>query len=613
MFYDLNHVRVNPQGELSYLFTSTTPLVSPNDAVNNAITFYKVDSSAFLGQWQALTPTTPLAWNESLYNAAVAHDQAMIAANTQSHQLPGEPAPGDRALNFGYLKQGQIGENIFAYSKSVFYGESGLLIDWGLATPEHRDNIMSPAYQEVGVGIVSNITSDPATSVGPLVVTQDFGSRNDYGNPNIVGVAFADTNTNGRYDAGEGLGGLTVTVVDASGSFIATTTTMSAGGYQVKVPAGSYTVTVSGTGFSGITTAQVGVTDGNIEVDAISGISTGYVNFEGPVAGTGPTLFVTGQDGQVYAQQFDGNGNSSSGYAATRPGAIKTMEVARDASNRTVLFIIGGDNQVYAQKFDATGNSASGYFLVSAGAVQAIRVGHDGHNNIELFVIGGDGQAYGHKFDANDNSIGGWFLVGVGGVKSIAVGRDGSNNPELFVIGGDDRVYAHKFDASGSPTGDYFLVSARTVRTLLVAHDAANNPMLFVTGFDSQVYALQFDSTGHAIGSSYFLVGAGGVKALQVGYDSSNNPELFVIGGNDQVYAMKFNASALPAGGYFLTQPGAVKSMAVGRYGTGIGKSEIFVTGFDNQVYVQRFDGSGNSLGAYTLTRAGGVTSLRAS
>src|SRR4051794_23506702 len=38
MLYDTNHVRIDPQGELRYLFTSTSPtLVSPDTDVNYAM------------------------------------------------------------------------------------------------------------------------------------------------------------------------------------------------------------------------------------------------------------------------------------------------------------------------------------------------------------------------------------------------------------------------------------------------------------------------------------------------------------------------------------------------------------------------------------------------
>lgn len=609
MVYDINHVRVDPQGELGYLFTSLNPLTSPDTNVNLAMAQFGVDPNAFLSQWQALVPTNPVAWNASLYTASLQHDQAMIAGDMQSHQLPGEPTFDQRDINAGYLNGIDFAENIFASMNSVFYGHSGFLIDWGNATPGHRTNIMNPLHQEVGVGIVA--FSNPASQQvqGPLVVTQDFGARSDFGNPDILGVAFTDTNRNGRYDAGEGLANVTISVTGTGGTFSATTLT--AGGYQVKVPAGTYTVTASGPGFTGTTTAQVTVGSANVEVDAVSGVASGFVNFKNSAPATAAqTMFVIGGDSQVYSQKFDAAGNSISGYALTQAGGVLSIEVGSDASHRPVVFAVGGDHQVYVQKFDASGNSASGWTLAGAGAVQSIAVGHDGSNNPELFVVGGDNQVYAHKFDANGNPAGSYFLIGAGAVKSMAVGSDGTNHPEVFVIGGDNRIYAQRFDASGSPLGSYFLAAAGAAQSIVAGHDASNTPEIFVKGFDSQIYALHFDVNGNSVGS-FFAVAAGVVSSPSIGYDASNNPELFGIGGDGQVYGVKFNASGTPVSGYFLIPSGAVKAFTVSRNASG--NPQVFVIGGDNQVYLHAFDGAGTPVGAYTLTKAGGVNSVRLS
>lgn len=611
MLYDINHVRVKPQEELNYLFTSLNPLVSPDANVNGAISFFNVDTNIFLSQWAALTPTTPLAWNESLYNAATAHNNTMILADQQEHQVfgsngqPLEPTPDVRALNAGYTSASLTGENIYAYSTSVFYGESGLLIDWGNATPGHRDNIMLPSYQEAGVSVVPS--TDPAKQVGPLVITQDFGARFNYGNANIVGVVFNDTNHNGRYSAGEGLGSLTVTAVGAAGTF--STTTMSAGGYQIKVPAGTYTVTTSGTGFVGTGTAQVTVGSSNVEVDFVSGSNTGFVNFSTSAPSIGPAVFVTGQDSQVYTQTFDASGNLSTGYALTQPGAVKAFEVGRDANNNSVMFIIGGDDQVYGLRFGPTGAAAGSYFLAAAGAVKSLALGHDAQNNPEIFVIGNDSQVYAHKFDSSGNPVGSYFLVAAGAVKSAVVGSDAGNNPQLFVMGADSRVYSHRFDATGSPVGGYFLAADGQVKSIAVGNDASNNPMLFAIGTDNQVYRLNFNSSGQATGS-YALVASGGVRTLQVTRDASNKPLVLVIGGDNQVYSVKFSATGVPSGGYTLTRQGAVKLLTVARYGSG--SPEIFAVGLDNQVYFQKLDSTGTSISNYALTSAGSVTAVRA-
>lgn len=274
MLYDTNRVRLDPQGELTnYLFTSLSPLTSPDSNVNFAMNYFSVDTAQFLQQWSALVSTAPLAWNSALYDAAAGHNAAMIAADQQSHQVSGEPALGTRVTNAGYTGWSTVGENVYAYAYSEFYGHSGFLIDWGNATPGHRNNIMNSSFNEVGISITPE--NNGSTAVGPLVITQDFGVRSAL--PQMVGVIYTDTNGNSRYDAGEGLSNVNITITGANGTY--TTTSLTAGGWQKSVPAGTYKVVVSGGSFSGSTELTVKVSSSNKEVDFISGSVGGYVNF----------------------------------------------------------------------------------------------------------------------------------------------------------------------------------------------------------------------------------------------------------------------------------------------------------------------------------------------
>jgi hypothetical protein len=51
-----------------------------------------------------------------------------------------------------------------------------------------------PVYTEVGIGIVAD--TSPSTGVGPLVVTEDFGTRAG-GQRFVVGVIYKDDNGDG--------------------------------------------------------------------------------------------------------------------------------------------------------------------------------------------------------------------------------------------------------------------------------------------------------------------------------------------------------------------------------------------------------------------------------
>jgi len=280
----LNRMRMDPAGELARLTSSLgTPARSTDPDVDSALDFFNVNGATLAAQWAALTAAAPLAWNESLINVADAHNAAMIAGDVQSHEAPGEPPLASDGLrtrfnNQGYSSQSTIGENIFAFTESVFHGHAALAIDWGDAAggaidgiqnpAGHRDNMMSSDFREVGIRITAE--NSGATDVGPLVLTQDFGGVNAVANPFILGVAYQDGDGDRFYDIGEGLAGVSVNVLGingTSGSF--NTTSMTAGGWQLAVPAGTYQVTFSGGGIAvPVVRSNVVVGDDNVKVDS---------------------------------------------------------------------------------------------------------------------------------------------------------------------------------------------------------------------------------------------------------------------------------------------------------------------------------------------------------
>ena len=208
----------------------------------------------------------------------------MIAADVQSHEAPGEPpiASGGLRTRFdaqGYSSQSNIGENIFAFSESVLHGHAGLAIDWGgdgstdgiQSPPGHRNTIMSAAFREVGIRITEE--NDPGTDVGPLVITQEFGGVvNPVPQAFLLGVAFNDADGDAFYDIGEGLGGVNINVLGVSGtSGNFNVASMTAGGWQLAVPAGTYRVTFSGGGLTQtIVRDNIVVTSDNVKIDSLA-------------------------------------------------------------------------------------------------------------------------------------------------------------------------------------------------------------------------------------------------------------------------------------------------------------------------------------------------------
>jgi uncharacterized protein YkwD len=237
----INRMRQAPAAELNLLINS-------GDAdVNNALSFFAVNNATLTSQWATLVPTAPLAWSSQLSDASLAHNQQMITANVQSHQLPGELGLGARSEAAGYTGWSGLGENIFAYSKSVFFGHAAFAIDWGNGpggiqlNSGHRTNIMSSTYKEVGIAITPSSGNGNGAVTGPLVITQDFGNRFVLsGKAYLLGVAFKDFDRDNFYDPGEGLSGITVRVLKSGTSTPIVTTTLNAGGYQVLLDPGQY-------------------------------------------------------------------------------------------------------------------------------------------------------------------------------------------------------------------------------------------------------------------------------------------------------------------------------------------------------------------------------------
>lgn len=332
----VNRMRTDPQNELDYLFSNySSPLTARDSDVQASVDFFRVNATNLETQFSTLVPVPPVAWNEDLYDAATAHNEAMIAADEQSHQLPGEGPVVYRTRLEGYggIFGMRVGENVFAHAESTLHAHAGFAVDWGFTSsgiqspPEHRNTIMDPQFQEVGIAV--EIESNPRTHVGSHVVTQDFGFRVGYGQSQLLGVAFEDRNGDGNYDAGEGIGDVTITVSGTGGTY--QTTTMSAGGYQLRVPAGTWTVTASRDAVS-LPQVRTGVVVGNRNVK---------VDFEGNFATALPAVHtITLPDGSSHSVVLEDDESDSNGISEiTIDGIVQTI-----VTPLSRIVIEGGDH-----------------------------------------------------------------------------------------------------------------------------------------------------------------------------------------------------------------------------------------------------------------------------
>lgn len=102
-----------------------------------------------------------LTLDPGLSNAARIHAQAMLTARQLSHQLKGELSLPQRLADRTNLQLDQEGENV-ALDYDAEHGHEHLML-----SPPHRANLLNPAYNVVGLGVVR--------SGDRLFIVQDFG------------------------------------------------------------------------------------------------------------------------------------------------------------------------------------------------------------------------------------------------------------------------------------------------------------------------------------------------------------------------------------------------------------------------------------------------------
>lgn len=266
MMWLMNRARSNPTQEGLWLAIVDDANVQNAISENN----FDVDLDILMAEFEAIDEMPPAAFDVRLYNAAKVHSDDLIARDAQDHD-----GQFDKVTDAGFSYMAIRG-NVFSYSLDAVYGHAGFNIDWGgndgtgMQTGRgHRQAIMAMDgnYTNVGIAMVSE--TDPATDVGPLVITGNYafanGASPNHYNRFLVGTVWKDLNDNDMYDPGEGIGNITIS--PDSGNYYAVTS--NSGGYAVPVNAGDYIVTFSGTGIGGDITKAVSVDNDSVLLDLL--------------------------------------------------------------------------------------------------------------------------------------------------------------------------------------------------------------------------------------------------------------------------------------------------------------------------------------------------------
>jgi hypothetical protein len=109
----------------------------------------------------------PLEENTVLSQAALAKGTDMINKNYWAHVAPDGTQPWSFFVNYGY-KYRFAGENL-----ARDFSNASSAVDAWMASTSHRENMLSPKYREIGIGVVEG----ELDGVDTTIIVQFFGSK----------------------------------------------------------------------------------------------------------------------------------------------------------------------------------------------------------------------------------------------------------------------------------------------------------------------------------------------------------------------------------------------------------------------------------------------------
>jgi uncharacterized protein YkwD len=150
-------------GGLSAAQTPAKVLPARQPSLNNSLLDVEAERQLIIlaNQARAQAGVGPLQLDEGLTRAARAHAAEMAERQQLSHQFAGEPALAQRLAANCALHLDRAGENV-GYAGSADQAHESLM-----HSPPHRENLLNPAYNVAGFGVVRIGLS--------LYVAQDFG------------------------------------------------------------------------------------------------------------------------------------------------------------------------------------------------------------------------------------------------------------------------------------------------------------------------------------------------------------------------------------------------------------------------------------------------------
>ncbi len=109
---------------------------------------------------------SPVSENSALDRAALLKAQNMFTENYWAHFAPSGKTPWDFILGAGY-KFTFAGENL-----AKNFSDSDDVVKAWMESPTHRDNLLNPKYQDIGIAVEEGVLNGQKT----ILVVQEFGS-----------------------------------------------------------------------------------------------------------------------------------------------------------------------------------------------------------------------------------------------------------------------------------------------------------------------------------------------------------------------------------------------------------------------------------------------------
>jgi uncharacterized protein YkwD len=119
----------------------------------------------------------PLKINQRLGRVASRYAARMVAEGFFAHKTPDGSSILDRLQNVGYLEDAiewAIGENL-SWAEGIGTTPGAIVEGW-MQSPPHRENLLRPAFREIGVGVAAGTPEAPVDLNG-LTVASEYGFR----------------------------------------------------------------------------------------------------------------------------------------------------------------------------------------------------------------------------------------------------------------------------------------------------------------------------------------------------------------------------------------------------------------------------------------------------